>query len=115
MPTIKVQTSVAAGTQNPNVIQGNQFEFIAVPSRVQVYARQSNAGTPGVGEVEVFFAGTVEMPQAPITIGAAGINVNTDLLVDSFADRGERLVVREVETGGAQLALIDCMVVITPL
>ena len=115
MPTIKVQTSVAAGTQESNVIQGNQFEFLAVPCRVQVFARQSNAGTPGVGEVEVFFSQELQMPQAPVTIGAAGINVNTDLLVDSFGDRGDRIVVREVETGGAQLALIDCMVVITPL
>jgi hypothetical protein len=115
MPTIRSRDSIAAGGQNMNVIQGNQFEFLQHPSNVKVYARQSNAGTPGVGEIEVFLSQTVELPQSPITIAEPGIRQNEDLLVDTFGDRGDRIVVREIETGGAQLALIDVMVVITPV
>lgn len=115
MPTIKVRNTITAGAQNANVIQGNQFEFLQVPSRVQVYARQSSAGTPGVGEIEVFLSQTVELPQCPLTIDSPGIRQNEDLVVDTYGDRGERIVVREVETGGAQSAVIDVMVVITPV
>lgn len=115
MPTIKTWTDVTAGTQNPNVIQGNQFEFLSRPSRVQVYARQDSAST-GIGECEVFLSQTLELPQAPVTRTApAGINVNTDLLVDTFGDMGDRIVVRLVETGGTNDSEVDVMVVIVPV
>jgi len=115
MPTIKVRSALLASGVNANTIQGNQFEFLARPSRVQVYARQDSA-TTGVGEIEVFLSQTLELPQARVTATApAGINVNTDLLVDTFGDMGDRIVVRHVETGGAQPSDVDIMVVIVPV
>ncbi len=115
MPTIRSRNSIAAGGQDLNVIQGNQFEFLAHPSNVKVYARQSNAGVPGVGEIEVFFSQELQLPQSPVTIAEPGVRVSEDLLVDAFGDRGDRIVIREIETGGVNLAIIDVMVVITPV
>jgi len=115
MPTIKVHGVLAAGGVEPNIIQGNQFEFLMRPSRVQVYARQDQTAA-GVGEIEVFLSQTLELPQARVTSSAPeGINVNTDLLVDTFGDMGDRIVVRLVETGGLAASEIDVMVVIVPV
>lgn len=113
MPSIRVNTTVAAGGQNANVIQGNQFEFLRGPANVKVFARQSSAGTPGVGEVEVFLSQELVYPQGPVTIAAAGVRMNEDLIVDTFGVQGDRIVVREVETGGTNAAVIDVLVVIT--
>jgi hypothetical protein len=41
--------------------------------------------------------------------------VNQDLIVDTYGDRGDRVVIREVETGGTQAAVIATMTVITPV
>jgi hypothetical protein len=116
VPTIKDQTTVSAGTQENNVIQGNQFEFLQTPSRVQVWAAQATTGTPGVAEIEVFLSQELQLPQCPINgRDPVTINTNTDLIVDTVGDRGDRIVVREVETGGSNDVVVQVMVVITPL
>ena len=55
MPTVQSNTSVTNGTTSANVLAGNQFEFIAGPATVSVYATFPSAGTAGdlLGNVKV--------------------------------------------------------------
>lgn len=119
MPTIKSRTNIAAAGVNGNLVAGNQFEFLSRPSNVKVYARQAYDAAPGLAEVEVFLSSELALPQCPITIAGTaaedGLKVNQDLIVDTFGDQGDRLVVRGAETAGAQDVNIDLMVVITPV
>lgn len=115
MPTIRTYDSVAAGTQVENAVAGNQFEFLGAPSRVQIYAEQDSGGTPGVGEVEVFFGQELQYRQARINLGTAGPKAPDDMIVDDYGDRGDRIVVRLIETGGTNAAVIRTQVKITPI
>ena len=115
MPTIRTVTALAAGGANANVLQGNQFEFIQTPSRVQVFAVQEGAG---VGEIEVFFGQELQLPQTQPNLraaGAGGPSVQDDGLVDDYAAPGDRLVVRVAETGGAAVTALRVLVKITPM
>ena len=113
MPTIRETVSIAAGGQNANVLQGSQFEFLARPSVVQVFAVQ-DAGD--FGEIEVFFGQELQLPQSALSHRTAGEGpfVPDDEIVNDVGAPGDRLVVRLVETGGAAAAEIRVMVKITP-
>ena len=114
MPTIRSSDTVAIGGTIANVLAGSQFEFLARPSVVQVFAVQ-DAGD--LAEIEVFFGQELQLPQSPVTQIAAGTgpNVPDDEIVNDIGAPGDRLVVRLVETGGAATAITRTMVKITPL
>ena len=114
MPTIRSSDTVAIGGTVANVLAGSQFEFLARPSIVQVFAVQ-DAGD--LAEIEVFFGQELQLPQSPITqTGAAlGPNVPDDEIVNDVGAPGDRLVIRLVETGGLNTAIVRTMVKITPL
>lgn len=115
MPTIRVSSTVPVGGTVPNVLAGSQFEFLARPSIVQVFAVQDPAD---LAEIEVFFGQELQLPQSPVTaVAAAGLgpNVPDDEIVNDIGAPGDRLVVRLVETGGALTAAVRTMVKITPL
>lgn len=114
MPTIPFSITVAAGATVANALAGSQFEFLARPSRVQIYLTQDPAD---LGEAEVFFGQEIEATAAPIRIalGAGeGPIIPDDLLVDDIGAPGDRLVVRLTETGAALPAVIRGLVKITP-
>lgn len=119
MPSIRTSEQLAAGGQNGNVLQGNQFEFIQAPSRVQVFAVAAALVAGGVGEVEVFFGQELQHPQAACNQLAAtvvtGPNINEDLIVDDYAAPGDRLVIRIVESSGAQAVEMRTLTKITPM
>lgn len=117
MPTIKRRIAFAAGETIGNVILGDQFEFLDGPANIKLYAAcDVTAPNTGVVEVELFLSQLLAMSSAPVTSrGARGITVNTDLCVDTFGDSGHRLVVRGVNTDGANAAVLEVMIVITPL
>lgn len=112
MPTIRTTNDLLAGGAEGNVVAGNQFEFIQAPSRVQVWAVAQGTG---VGEIEVFFGQELQLPQAPANVvTAGGPNTDSDLLVDDYAAPGDRLVIRIVETGGANPVTIRTLTKISP-
>jgi len=115
VPTIRRSETVAIGGQVANVLAGSQFEFLARPSVVQVFATQDPAD---LGEIEVFFGQELQLPQSPVGVATAagvGPNVPDDEIVNDIGAPGDRLVVRLVETGGAATAIVRVMVKITPL
>lgn len=113
MPTIRPTVDLAAGGVEGNAVAGNQFEFIQVPSRVQIWG--VHEGT-GVGELEVFFGQELQLPQAQANkVTAGGPNINQDLLVDDYAAPGDRLVLRCTETGGVDAVQMRLLVKITPM
>lgn len=114
MPTIPFSVTVPIGGVIQNALAGSQFEFLARPSRVQVFLTQDPAD---LAEAEIFFGQEIEAPSAPITEATAagqGPIVPDDLLVDDFGAPGDRLIVRLTETGGVAVALVRGRVKITP-
>lgn len=117
MPSIKTTNAVTAGAVIANALAGSQFEFIRVPSRVQIYATADAVAT-GVAEIEIFFGQEIELPQAVVGNSAAvneGPRIPDDLVVDDIAAPNDRLVVRLLETGGLVTVPIRTLVKITPL
>lgn len=116
MPAQRFQVTVAAGGVNPNIIAGSQFEFLGVPSRIQIYAIGDPAAA-GPYNLEVFFGQSLELADGPGPIGAAAVGpvVPDDLVLDDVGGAGDRLVIRVSETGGAAAAIVRVLVVFTPL
>lgn len=115
MPTIRNSTIVPIGGTTPNVLAGSQFEFLARPSVVQVFAVQDPAD---LAQIEVFFGQELQLPQAPVQyapVAGEGPIVPQDELVNDVGAPGDRLVIRLVETGGIATAIVRTMVKITPL
>lgn len=114
MPTIPFSITVGIGATVANALAGSQFEFLARPSRVQVYLTQDPAD---LAEAEVFFGQEIEATAAPIRAAlnaGEGPIIPDDLLVDDIGAPGDRLVVRLTETGGAATAVTRGLVKITP-
>lgn len=115
MPTQRFSTTVAAGAVNTNILAGSQFEFLGVPSQVQVY----QVGDPAVGlyNSEVFFGQQLVQADGPGPIGVAlvGPSVPDDLVLDDVGAAGDRVVIRISETGGAAAAVVRTLVVFTPV
>lgn len=115
MPTIRVSSVVPIGGSVPNVLAGSQFEFLARPSVVQVFAAQDPAD---LAEMEVFFGQELQLPQAPVQyapVAGEGPVVPNDEVVNDIGAPGDRLVVRLVETSGVATAIVRTMIKITPL
>jgi hypothetical protein len=114
MPTVRGAEVVAIGGTIGNVLAGSQFEFLARPSIVQVFATQDPAD---LGNIEVFFGQELQLSTSPITVSALagqGPIVPDDEIVNDVGAPGDRLVVRLTETGGAATAIVRWMVKITP-
>jgi hypothetical protein len=107
MASIPFTATVAAGGIVQNALAGSQFEFLSLPSRVQVYVTQDAvaAGTVGQGTIEVFFGAELQVQTGDVreARGGAGTGplVPDDLVADDFAAPRDRIVVRLAESGGA--------------
>lgn len=115
MPTQRFATTLAAGAINANIIAGSQFEFLGAITRVQIY----QLGDIGVGlyNSEVFFGQVLELADSPGPLGTVGTGprVPDDLILDAIGAPGDRLVIRMTETGGAAIADVRTLVVLTPV
>lgn len=102
MPTFRDSQTLGIGATVANLLAGSQFEFIAVPSQIQIYMCQDATGI-GVAEAEIFFGQELQQAAAPIPVVADGTGpiVPDTIVVDDVAAPGDRLVVRVTETGGA--------------
>jgi hypothetical protein len=110
VPSIRASASLAAGaTANP--LQGNQYEYLPFPARVQFAVTGAVTGLL----VTVFSGSDVLQQGGPAQIKATGtIQYPFDYLLDDVAGQGERLnVVINNPTGGA--IVYDIAVMITPL
>lgn len=110
VPSIRVSASLAAGaTANP--IQGNQYEYLPFPARVQFAIAGATAGLLAT----VFSGSDVLQQSGPTNVKAAGtLQYPFDYLLDDVAGQGERLNVQiSNPTGGA--IVYDLAVMITPL
>ena len=114
MPSQRFNTVFAANQVIQNILAGSQFEFIGTPSRVQIYA-VADTGT-GPVDCEVTFGQELQIPASPLPAVAVGTGpvAPDNLLIDDIAAPGDRIVIRQTETGGAAAAA-RTLVVITPL
>lgn len=112
MPSQRFSNTMIAAEVIQNILAGSQFEFVGVPSRIQIYTVTDVANT---GNLEVTFGQELQIPSSPIGTGGVGLGpvVPDDLLIDDIAAPGDRLVLRLV-AGGAG-AVVRTLVVITPL
>ncbi len=110
--TITNITDVAIGA-TASLIEGEQGRTLQEPSRVRIYANQENVNvsfTITIGADQVASAATSAI-QA--TLGVMPITPN-DLLVESFGDGGDEIVIRAQNTdAGASEARVRVM--ITPI
>lgn len=115
MPTIRRKTTLGANETNANIIQGDQFEFISRPTRVQVYAL---AEFEDFVDIEVFFSQELQIARSELNSGAtagAGARVPDDLILDDVAMPNDRLVIGMTETAGVAATVVRTMVVLTPV
>jgi len=106
MPSMSATVSVAANAVSANVVAGRQFEFIAVPSMVTVYATGAAAGlnaTINIGGISY-----LDDSQVPPT-NRFPLR-EEDGLVEAGALGGERILMTARNTTGAAIVfnwLID--------
>jgi hypothetical protein len=116
MPSIRDERAVAAGTNVANILAGSQFEFMAVPSHIAVYAVMDTADAGSVF-LDASFGNVIEgdsmaIPLFTLTLGP---NTNEHQLVSAVAAAGDRLVIRIRNTDAINAAATRTLVKITPL
>lgn len=114
MPTARFVNTLAASEVVQNIMAGSQFEFVAVPTRIQVY---SLAEAGDAVSMEIFFGQELEMLNSPLNVGAAaglGPTVPDDLLIDDIAAPGDRITIALTETAAAA-GIARTLVVLTPV
>ncbi len=110
MPTIKVNTSVAANATVDNVLTGNQFEFLPFNARLEF-----GIVAAAIGVVMDVYSGSDTLIEAG-TVSSAN---RSPLYPDDYdlvdvAAAGERVKVRLRNTTGAAI-VVNTTVRITPL
>lgn len=113
MPSARFSNTLAANEVVANIMAGSQFEFLARPSRVQIY---SVADLADLVSIEVFFGQELQLSQSPlnqVTV-ATGPDVPDALIVDDIAAPSDRITIRLTETGGIA-GITRTLVVITPV
>lgn len=112
MPTIRVSTVNIPANATAFPLQGNQYEYLPFPARVE-FAVVANAATISV---TIFSGSDVLQQDGPVISKAALLTVYPDdFLCDDVAAAGERLNVILRETGGVATTDIETTVKITPL
>jgi len=115
MPTQKFITTMAGNEVVQNVLAGSQFEFVGVPTQIQIYAVTDPAD--GV-DMEVFFGQELEMTPSRADVApaaATGPIVPDNLLLDDIAMPGDRVTVRLTEALGLAATIIRTLVKFTPV
>jgi len=112
MPTIRVTTTNLAAGSTAFPLQGNQYEYLPFPARVE-FAIIANAATISV----TVFSGTDVLQQGgpPIVKATIATVYPDDFLLDDVAAAGERISVLLTETGAVATTDLETTVKITPL
>lgn len=116
MPTIRTRTSVPSGGAPVYPLQGDQYEYLPFPARVQFAVVGSDAATVDT-RATVYSGSDVLQQNGPITTKpAATLNVVNpdDFMLDDVAGQGERLNV-VLTNSGTTADLVDVVCIITPL
>jgi len=103
--TLKLTTTVLAGTTVDNLLTGSKFDYLARPAAVTVYMVQQQvsgsliAADFTLGNVVV---GDDLVPniQDPVITGKFGPTVNEDILAQGVGQGGDRITIRLRETVG---------------
>lgn len=110
MPTISVSTTVAANARSLNVLAGQQFEFVPVPSAVTL-----RAAAAAIGLEADFNVGGEQVLQAAVVSDANRFPLDPDdRLTQIGGDAGERLFLSYLNTTGAAI-VVRSVVDIDPL
>jgi hypothetical protein len=111
MPLIRVTTTNLAANATTFPLQGNQYEFLRFPARVE-FAVVANAAGIDV----TIYSGTDLLQQGgPATVKSTPPLYPDDFLLDDIAAEGDRLNVILRETAGVATTDIETAVKITPL
>lgn len=109
MPTIRTSQSLAANaTAFP--LQGNQYEYMQYPGRVEFAIIAAAAGV----QATVFSGSDVLQQSSPVSVKTTPPVYPDDFLLDDVADAGERLSIEVRNTTGAAI-VVDTVTRITPL
>lgn len=111
MPTMRVATTNLAALATAFPLQGQQYEYLRFPARVQFAIVASAAGI-----LATVYSGTdLLMQRSPATVKATPVVYPDDFLLDDVADAGERLSVELNETANVATTDIETVVIITPV
>jgi len=111
MPTIRVLTTDIPANGSANPLQGNQYEYLPFPARVEFAVVASAAGI----DVTVYSGSDLLQQGGPASVKATPVLYPDDFLLDDVAGQGERLNVILREIAGTALTDIETVVKITPL
>ena len=111
MPTIRVTTTNLAANATAFPLQGNQYEYLPFPARVEFAIVASAIGI----DVTVYSGSDLLQQGGPATVKATPPEYPDDFLLDDVAGQGERLNVILRETTGVATTDIETVVKITPL
>lgn len=112
MPLIRVATTNLAANASAFPLQGNQYEWLPFPARLE-FAVVANAATI---DVTIYSGSDVLQQGGPPTVKTTATCVYPDdFMLDDVANAGERLNVILRETGAVATTDIETAVKITPL
>jgi len=125
MPTIRVKTVAQAGAITVFPLQGNQYEFLPFPARIEFALVGKDGGTGGVieGVTATVFSGSDILQQRSGITDKTNTTAQTqdavypdDFLLDDVAAAGERLSVElNIPADATFDAIIETVVKISPL
>lgn len=111
MPIIRVTTTNLLANATAFPLQGNQYEYLPFPARVEFAVVANAAGI----DVTIYSGSDVLQQNGPATVKATPPLYPDDFLLDDVAAAGERLNVILRETAGVATTDIETVVKITPL
>lgn len=103
MPIMTDSQSIAANTTVANILSGKPFEFIPFPALVRVYMTSSATGI----NATLLVGGASVMQDQLVSHANRFPVVPDDLLVESTAPAGSRLVLSARNTTGGALTVIS--------
>ena len=108
MSIFRVQTSIATGAVNTNLLNGSKFEFLARPAVITLYASNDD-----VNRIELDWTlgnAVVAEDVNPNLAAAVGqILRNTDLIGSGVGDAGDRIQIRARNTDGAAAHIVNIL------
>lgn len=114
MPTIRARIDVPSGGAPVYPLQGDQYEYLPFPARVQFAIVGLTTGTVDT-RATVYSGSDVLQQNGPITQKAAvGVVNPDDFMLDDVAGQGERLNV-VLTNSGTTTDTVEVVVIITPI
>ena len=114
MPTIRARLTVPFGGAPVYPLQGDQYEYLPFPARVQFAIVGLTTATVNTAAT-VYSGSDVLQQNGPITTKAAvGVVNPDDFMLDDVAGQGERLNV-VLTNSGTTNDTVEVVVIITPI